>query len=325
MKSTRRTLMLGTSAALLAGPLAGGARAQGFPKQIRIVVPYPPGGGADTTARFIQNPLQEALGATVVVENKPGAAGMIGDEVVAKATPDGATLLLGAFAHAVNPLIQPKMPFKTPDDFTPVSLLVSVPELLVITPGHAARTVADLVALAKAKPGSLFYASSGAGSAQHLAAELFKLRTGTDIGHVPYKGGGLAIGDVAAGHIPFYFGNMSAALPQARAGHVRALAVTSAARSPAAPDVPTMAEAGVTGCVISEWNGILAPAGMPQPLVDRLSAELARIMRDPAIKAKFADLGADTIGSTPAELAAFMEAEREKWAEVVKAANIKIE
>ena len=321
MKSTRRAVLFGTSAALLAGPV----RAQSFPRQIRIVVPYPPGGGADTTARFIQNPLQEALGATIVVENKPGAAGMIGDEVVAKATPDGGTLLLGAFAHAVNPLIQPKMPFRTPEDFAPVSLLTSVPELLVITPSNPAKTVADLVAMAKAQPGKLFYASSGNGSAQHLAAELFKLRTGTDIGHVPYKGGGLAVGDVAAGHIPFYFGNMTAALPQARAGHVRALAVTSAQRSPAAPDVPTMEEAGVKDCVISEWNGILAPAGTPQPLIDRLSAELAKIMRDPAMKAKFADLGADVIGSTPAELAAYMEAERKKWAEVVKAANIRIE
>ena len=313
--------MAGASAAIV----AGAARAQTLPKQMRIVVPYPPGGGADTTARFIQNPLQEALGAAIVIENKPGAAGMIGDEVVAKAAPDGSTLLLGAFAHAVNPLIQPRMPFRTPEDFAPVSLLTSVPELLVITPSHPAKTVAELVALAKAQPGKLFYASSGNGSAQHLAAELFKLRTGTDIGHVPYKGGGLAVGDVAAGHIPFYFGNMSAALPQARAGHVRALAVTSAQRSPAAPDVPTMEEAGVKGCVISEWNGILAPAGTPQPLIDRLSAELARIMRDPAMKAKFADLGVDAIGATPAEFAAFMADERKKWAEVVKAADIKIE
>jgi tripartite-type tricarboxylate transporter receptor subunit TctC len=321
MKSTRRAVLLGTSAALLAGPV----RAQNFPRQIRLVVPYSPGGGADTTARFIQPKLQDALGVTIVIDNRPGAGGMIGDEVVAKAAPDGGTLLLGAFAHAVNPLIQPKMPFKTPDDFAPVSLLTSVPELLVITPSNPAKTVADLVAMAKAQPGKLFYASSGNGSAQHLAAELFKLRTGTDIGHVPYKGGGLAVGDVAAGHIPFYFGNMSAALPQARAGHVRALAVTSARRSPAAPDVPTMEEAGVKDCVISEWNGILAPAGTPQPLVDRLSAELAKIMRDPEIKAKFADLGADTIGSTPVEFAAYMEAERKKWAEVVKAANIRIE
>jgi tripartite-type tricarboxylate transporter receptor subunit TctC len=321
MTTTRRSLLLGTSAAVLSGPV----RAQTLPKQIRIVVPYSPGGGADTTARFIQPKLQEALGVAVVVDNRPGAAGMIGDEVVAKAAPDGSTLLLGAFAHAVNPLIQPKMPFRTPEDFAPVSLLVSVPELLVITPSHPAKTVADLVALAKAQPGKLFYASSGNGSAQHLAAELFKLRTGTDIGHVPYKGGGLAVGDVAAGHIPFYFGNMSAALPQARAGHVRALAVTSAARSPAAPEVPTMEESGVKGCVISEWNGILAPAGTPQPVVERLHTELARIMRDLELKAKFADLGAEAIGSTPAELASFMEAERRKWAEVVKAADIKIE
>jgi tripartite-type tricarboxylate transporter receptor subunit TctC len=250
---------------------------------------------------------------------------MIGDEIVAKAAPDGATLLMGAFAHAVNPLIQPRMPFRTPEDFAPVSLLVSVPELLVITPSHPARTVADLVALAKAQPGKLFYASSGNGSAQHLAAELFKLRTGTDIGHVPYKGGGLAVADVAAGHIPFYFGNMSGAWPQARAGHVRALAVTSAARSPAAPDVPTLEEAGVKGCVISEWNGILVPAATPRPLIDRLHGDLARIMREPEIKARFADVGAEAIGSTPDEFAAFMVAERAKWAEVVKAADIKIE
>jgi tripartite-type tricarboxylate transporter receptor subunit TctC len=321
MKSTRRAVLLGTSAALLAGPV----RAQSLPKQIRLVVPYSPGGGADTTARFLQPKLQDVLGVTVVIDNRPGAGGMIGDEVVAKAAPDGATLLMGAFAHAVNPLIQPKMPFRTPEDFAPISLLVSVPELMVITPSHPAKTVADLVAMAKAQPGKLFYASSGNGSAQHLAAVLFKLRTGTDIGHVPYKGGGLAVGDVAAGHIPFYFGNMSAALPQARAGHVRALAVTSSGRSAAAPDVPTMAEAGVKDCVISEWNGILAPAGTPQPIIERLTTELAKLMRDPELKAKFADLGADAIGSTPAEFAAFMEAERKKWAEVVKAANIKIE
>ena len=180
-------------------------------------------------------------------------------------------MLIGAFAHAVNPSLLAKMPFKTPDDFAPISLLVTVPELLVITPSHPAKTVAELVALAKAQPGKLFYASSGNGSAQHLAAELFKLRTGTDIGHVPYKGGGPAVADVAAGHVPFYFGNMSAALPQARAGRVRALAVTSAQRSPAAPDVPTIAEAGVKDCEISEWNALLAPAGTPPAVIARLS------------------------------------------------------
>ncbi|TAJ96277.1 MAG: tripartite tricarboxylate transporter substrate binding protein [Reyranella sp.] len=320
--SRRRTL--GATAALAWVP--GLARAQAYPsKPVRLIVPYSAGGGADTTARLIAPKLQEALGQTIVVENKPGAGGMIGDEIVAKAAPDGHTLLIGAFAHAVNPALFPKMPFRTPGDFAPVSLLVTVPELMVITPSHPAKTVAELVALAKAQPGKLSYASSGNGSAQHLAAELFKMRTGTDIQHVPYKGGALAVADVAAGHVPFYFGNMSAALPQARGGRVRPLAVTSAARSPAAPEVPTLAEAGVPDCEISEWNALIAPAGTPPAVIARLHAEIAKIMRMEEIKAKFADLGADAIGSTPDELAAFLRAEMTKWAEVVKAANIKVE
>ena len=321
-RTTRRALMLG-GAALIAAPAV---RAQSFPsKPIKIVVPYSPGGGADTTARLIAPKLQELLGETVVIDNRPGAGGMIGDEVVAKSPADGYALLMGAFAHAVNPSLQARMPFKTPDDFAPISLLVTVPELLVITPSHPAKSVADLVAMAKAQPGKLFYASSGNGSAQHLAAELFKLRTGTDIGHIPYKGGGPAVADVAAGHVPFYFGNMTAALPQAQAGRVRALAVTSAERSPAAPDVPTIGEAGVKNCEISEWNAILVPAGTPPEVQARLQAELARIMRMPDIRKKFADLGAEAIGSSQQELAAFLKAEMAKWAEVVKAADNKIE
>jgi len=318
----RRSVLLGAAAAGLAAP----ALAQQFPsKPVRIVVPYTAGGGADTTARLIGPKLQEALGQTVVIDNKPGAGGTIGDDAVAKAAPDGHTLLIGAFAHAVNPSLMAKMPFRTPDDFAPVSLLVTVPELLVVTPTFPARTVAELVAMAKAEPGKLSYASSGNGSAQHLAAELFKLRTGTDIQHVPYKGGSLAVADVAAGHVPFYFGNMSAALPQARAGRVRALAVTSAQRSPAAPEVPTIAEAGVTGCEISEWNALLAPASTPTATIERLHIDVAKILATEEIKAKFADLGAQPIGSTPAELAAFLRSEMAKWAEVVKVANVKIE
>ncbi len=323
MKLSRRRA-LGTTAAAALAP--GSVWAQAYPsKPIRLIVPYSAGGGADTTARLIAPKLQEALGQTIVVENKPGAGGMIGDEIVAKATPDGHTLLIGAFAHAVNPSLFPRMPFRTPEDFAPVSLLVTVPELLVITPSHPAKNVAELVALAKAEPGKLSYASSGNGSAQHLAAELFKMRTGTDIQHVPYKGGALAVADVAAGHVPFYFGNMSAALPQARGGRVRPLAVTSAARSPAASDVPTLAEAGVPNCEISEWNALIAPAGTPPAVIARLHTEIARIMRTAEMKAKFADLGADAIGSTPDELAAFLRSEMAKWAEVVKAANIKVE
>ena len=318
----RRSALIGAAAASLAAP----ALAQQFPsKSIRIVVPYTPGGGADTTARLIAPKLQDALGQTVVIDNKPGAGGTIGDDAVAKAAPDGHTLLIGAFAHAVNPSLMPKMPFRTPDDFAPVSLLVTVPELLVVTPTFPAKTVAELVAMAKAEPGKLSYASSGNGSAQHLAAELFKLRTGTDIQHVPYKGGSLAVADVAAGHVPFYFGNMSAALPQARAGRVRALAITSPQRSPAASEVPTMAESGVSGCEISEWNALLAPAGTPPATIERLHAEVAKILATEEIRAKFAGLGAQPIGSTPVELAAFLRGEMAKWAEVVKVANVKIE
>jgi tripartite-type tricarboxylate transporter receptor subunit TctC len=318
----RRSVLLGAAAASLAAP----ALAQQFPsKPVRIVVPYTAGGGADTTARLIGPKLQEALGQTVVIDNKPGAGGTIGDDAVAKAPPDGHTLLIGAFAHAVNPSLMPRMPFRTPEDFAPVSLLVTVPELLVVTPTFPAKTVAELVAMAKAEPGKLSYASSGNGSAQHLAAELFKLRTGTDIQHVPYKGGSLAVADVAAGHVPFYFGNMSAALPQARAGRVRALAVTSPQRSPAAPEVPTIAEAGVTGCEISEWNALLAPAGTAPATIERLHVDVAKILATEEIKGKFADIGAQPIGSTPAELAAFLRREMAKWAEVVKVANVKIE
>ena len=320
--TTRRSILLGAASASLAAP----AVAQGFPSRpVRLVVPYSAGGGADTTARLIAPKLQEALGQTVVIDNKPGAGGTIGDDFVAKSAPDGHTLLIGAFAHAVNPSLMARMPFRTPDDFAPVSLLVTVPELLVVTPSFAAKTVADLVAMAKAEPGKLSYGSSGNGSAQHLAAELFKMRTGTDIQHVPYKGGALAVADVAAGHVPFYFGNMSAALPQVRAGRVRALAVTSPQRSPAAPEIPTMAESGVSGCEISEWNALLAPAGTPPSVIDRLNADLVKILRDDDIKARFADLGAQTIGSTPTELAAFLRGEQAKWAEVVRAAGIKIE
>ena len=318
----RRSLLAGVAATALAAPALGQTYQS---KPVRLVVPYTPGGGADTTARLIAPRLQEALGQTVVIDNKPGAGGSIGDDAVAKAAADGHTLLIGAFAHAVNPSLMGRMPFRTPEDFAPISLLVTVPELLVVTPSFPAKTVQELVAMAKAQPGKLSYASSGNGSAQHLAAELFRMRTGIDIQHVPYKGGSLAVADVAAGHVPFYFGNMSAALPQARGGKVRALAVTSPQRSPAAPEVPTMAESGVQGCEIFEWNALLAPAATPPDIVKRLHAEVAKVMAMEDIRAKFADLGAQAVGSNPEELAAFLKLEMAKWAEVVKAANVKIE
>jgi tripartite-type tricarboxylate transporter receptor subunit TctC len=323
MRLTRRAAI---AASLLGTTAPVALRAQDFPNRpIRIVVPYAPGGGADTVARLLAPKLQEALGQTVVVDNKPGAGGVIGDDAVAKAPPDGHTLLIGAFAHAVNPALLPRMPFRTPDDFAPVSLLVVVPDLLVVTPSLPARTVGELIALAKAQPGKLSYASSGNGTAQHLAAELFKARTGLDIQHVPYKGGGPALVDVAAGHVQMIFGNMSSALPQAQAGRVRAMAVTSPKRSPATPDVPTIAESGVPGYEMYEWNALLAPAGTPAAVIQRLQQEAAKALRHPDVAARLAALGAGPVGGTPEQLAAFLRAELAKWTEVVKTAGIKAE
>jgi len=323
MRLTRRTMVL-AAAASVAAPVPAGAQA--FPSRpIRIVVPYAPGGGADTVARLLAPKLQEALGQTVVIDNKPGAGGVIGDDTVAKAPPDGHTLLLGAFAHAVNPSLLPRMPFRTPDDLAPISLLVVVPDLLVVTPSLPAQSVAELIALAKAQPGKLSYGSSGNGTAQHLAAELFKARTGADIQHVPYKGGGPALVDVAAGHVQMLFGNMSSALPQAQAGRVRAMAVTSPKRSPAAPDVPTIAESGVPGYDMYEWNALLAPAGTPAAVIQRLQQEAAKALRLPDVAARLATLGAEPVGSTPEAFASFLRTELAKWADIVKTAGIKAE
>lgn len=323
MRLRRRTVIV-AAAASVAG--SASVEAQVFPSRpIRIVVPYAPGGGADTVARLLAPKLQDALGQTVLIDNKPGAGGVIGDDTVAKAPPDGHTLLLGAFAHAVNPSLLPRMPFRTPDDFAPISLLVVVPDLLVVTPSLPAQSVAELIALAKAQPGKLSYGSSGNGTAQHLAAELFKARTGADIQHVPYKGGGPALVDVAAGHVQMLFGNMSSALPQAQAGRVRAMAVTSPKRSPAAPDVPTIAESGVPGYDMYEWNALLAPAGTPAAVIQRVQQEAAKALRAPDVVARLATLGAEPVGSTPAELAAFLRTELAKWADIVKSAGIKVE
>jgi len=320
----RRRIMIAAAAASVAG--SASVKAQAFPSRpIRIVVPYAPGGGADTVARLLAPKLQDALGQTVMIDNKPGAGGVIGDDTVAKAPPDGHTLLLGAFAHAVNPSLLPRMPFRTPDDFAPISLLVVVPDLLVVTPSLPAQSVAELIALAKAQPGKLSYGSSGNGTAQHLAAELFKARTGADIQHVPYKGGGPALVDVAAGHVQMLLGNMSSALPQAQAGRVRAMAVTSPKRSPAAPDVPTIAESGVPGYDMYEWNALLAPAGTPAAVIQRLQQEAAKALRMPDVMARLATLGAEPVGGTPAELAAFLRTELAKWADIVKSAGIKVE
>jgi tripartite-type tricarboxylate transporter receptor subunit TctC len=311
----RRSVLLGVATASLAAP----ALAQQFPtKPVRIVVPYTPGGGADTTARLIAPKLQEALGQTVVIDNKPGAGGTIGDDAVAKAAPDGHTLLIGAFAHAVNPSLMPKMPFRTPDDFAPLSLLVTVPELLVVTPSFPAKTVAELVAMAKAEPGKLSYASSGNGSGLHLSMELLKAMAGIELVHVPYKGAGASVPDLLAGNVQAMFISYGTGSAHIKSGRVRILAVTSAQRSPALPDIPTIAEAGVPGYDSGVWYALLAPKGTPAAIVARLHDESVALLKGKEMSERFAADGIKPIGSTPEELTAYIKSERVKWAAVVK-------
>jgi tripartite-type tricarboxylate transporter receptor subunit TctC len=244
---------------------------------------------------------------------------------VAKSAADGYTILFDATAFSVNPGLFPRLPYDTVKDFAPITILIRVPNILVVTPGFAPKSVAELIALAKAKPGQLSYASSGSGSAQHLAAELFKAGTGTDIVHIPYKGGAPAIADVMGGQVPIFFSNMSSSLPHVKSGRVRALAVTGSKRSANVPELPTIAESGVPGYEVYEWNGLFAPAGTPPAVINRLQSEIAKIMQAPDVKEKLAALGAEAVANTPQEAAVFLKAEIEKWAMVVKRANIKAE
>lgn len=311
--------------ALALSGIAATGYAQYPSKPIKMIVTYPPGGGADTMARIIAPRLTESLGQPIVIENRAGASGQIGADLVAKSAPDGYTIMLDATAYSVNPSLYPKMPYDPLKDLTPITILVRVPNVLVVSPGFAPKSVQELIALAKSKPGELSYASSGNGSAQHLAAELFKEGTGTDIVHIPYKGGAPAIADVMGGQVPIFFGNMSSALPHVKAGKVRALAVTGNRRSANVPELPTIAESGVPGYEVYEWNGLFAPAGTPVAIINRLQAEIARIVQLPDVKEKLAGLGAEAVANTPQEAAAFIKAEIAKWAAVVKRANIKVE
>ena len=311
--------------ALLLLVMAAGANAQYPAKPIRMIVTYPPGGGADTMARIIAPKLSERLGQQVVVENKAGASGQIGADLVAKAPADGYTILLDATAYSVNPSLYPKLPYDPIKDFAPITILIRVPNILVVTSGFAPKSVQELIALAKSKSGQLSYASSGNGSAQHLAAELFKVGAGVDIVHIPYKGGAPAIADVMGGQVPMFFGNMSSALPHVKSGRVRALAVTGGKRSANVPELPTIAESGVPGYEVYEWNGLFAPAGTPAAIIARLQSEIARIVQLPDVSEKLAALGAEAGAYTPPEAAGFLNAEIAMWAMVVKQANIKVE
>ncbi len=301
--------------------------AQSYPaKPIRILVGFPPGGNSDFVARAVGRGLGDLWGQQVVIDNRPGAGGNIAAELVAKSPADGHTLLLGVFAHAINPsLYGSKLPFDAVRDFAPVILCVSSANLLVVHPSLPVKTVKDLIALAKAKPAQITYASAGNGTASHFAGELFDQMAGVKTLHVPYRGTGLAHTDLMGGRVVMFFAAMAGTLSHAQSGRLRALGVTTLKRWPGAPDVPTMSEAGLKGYEVNSWSGILAPAGTPTEIVTRLNTEITRIMRQKETRERLYSFGAEPIDNTPAEFAAYINAEISKWAKVVKGAGIRID
>jgi tripartite-type tricarboxylate transporter receptor subunit TctC len=292
-----------------------------------VVVPYAAGGPVDVSARLLAAKLQGALGQPVVVDNKPGAGGNLGADFVAKSAPDGHTLVMGAIAtHAINPTLYPKIPYDSLRDFRHIALVVQVPNVLVVHNDVPARSVADLIAHLKRNPGKLDFASGSTGSTGHLAGELFKQLTATDMVHVPYKGSAPATADLLAGRVHLMFDNLAGALPNIRAGKLRALAVTTAGRSSFLPEVPTVEEAGVRPFDLSTWWGVMGPAGMPEPVVSRLSDEIQKALREPDVAERLRAMGSEAPGvRTPAQFTAFVERERKIYGDLVRRSGAKVE
>ena len=308
---------------LVAAGVATPSLAQTYPdKPIRVVNPFSAGGGTDILLRTLLPKLGEILGQQLIIDYRPAAGGNLAMDTVAKAAPDGYTLLMGSPGLAVNPSLYKEISFNPAKDFAPISLIGTVQNVLLVHPSVPAKTVAELIALAKKEPGKLNFASPGAGSSLHMAAELFKERAGIDIVHVPYKGGAQAVNDVLAGKPEMMFNVLPAGLPYVQSGKLRALAVTGTKRASVLPDVPTMEEAGVANYVAYTWNGLLAPTGTPKPIIDRLNAAIRQAMDDPSVKEGYARIGQDQAVSTPEEFAKLIADETVKWAAVVKAANI---
>jgi len=305
--------------------LAPGARAEeAFPSRaVHVFVPYPPGGAVDIIARTLGDELGRRWNQSIVVENRPGAGGVIASQALVKSPADGYTLILVAAGHALNPYFYAKMPYGF-EDFTPICLIGSAPNILLVPANSPYKTLADMLADARARPGQLSYGHAGNGTSPHLAGELLKALTKVDIAAVPYKGGAPSLTDLMGGHIPMTFNNIPESIAQIRAGTVRALGVTTATRSPVLPDVPTIAET-VPGYDTGVWWAVLAPAGLPADIRDKLAKDLAEVVKTPAVKNRLVDLGAAPIGSSPQEAAAFIKAEYEKWGPIIKAAGIKAE
>jgi tripartite-type tricarboxylate transporter receptor subunit TctC len=301
-------------------------RAQTYPERpIRLIVSYPPGGGTDVTARTIVGKLSEGLGRQVVIDNRPGGGSTIGTDLVAKATPDGYTLLMSDTTFGILPGLYGKLPFDALRDFQPITQLTGVPGALVIHPALPANSVKELVALAKAKPGGLNFGSGGVGTPVHMAGELLKLAANIDIVHIPYKGAGPAFTDLLGGHLQLMFPTLQSAVPHIKSGRLRLLALTGEKRSPAFPDIPIMEEAGVPGVVAVAWFGIHAPKATPKSIIARLHDEAVNVLRDPIVKQRFSTEGADAVGSSPEQFARFVADEIAKWTKVVKVGGIKAE
>ena len=302
------------------------AKAQDWPhKPVRWIVPYPPGGGTDVISRIVQQRVSEALGQPIVIENRGGAGGAIGTEAVAKSVSDGYTFLFTLSSHTINPLLY-KLHYDVERDFAPVTLIVSVPQLIAANPSSPLKSMRDVVATAKQFPGKLHYASVGAGTPSHIAGELLKLKTGIDIVHVPYKGGGPAVADTLGGQVWLCFATMPAAIGQVRAGKLRGLAVTTLKRNPGAPDIPTVAEAlSIPDYEVDSWYAMFAPAGTPRPIVARMQETMAKVIRIPEVKQKLLEQGGDTVGSTPEALDKVVRGELKKWATLIRDAKIRLE
>ncbi|MES2586709.1 MAG: tripartite tricarboxylate transporter substrate binding protein [Pseudomonadota bacterium] len=320
MKSFVKTLLV----ALLA--TTGLAHAQEWPSRpISLIVSYPPGGTADLMARTVATPLGKLLGTSVVVENKPGASGQIAASYVAKANADGYTLMLDASSYSVNPSLFPKLPYDPNKDFKTLAVLAQYPNVLLVNPSFPAKSVKELVAMAKAKPNNISYASSGNGSAQHLAGALFEVKAGVEMQHVPYKGGGPALNDVIGGQVPVFFGSVASTKQYVDSGKLNALAVTGKKRASSMPSVPTMAEAGVPGYEVYEWNGIFAPAATPAPILIKLSDAISKVMQSPEVRERVLSLGGEPFQGNSEAADKFIKAQMAEWAKLVKTGKIAVD
>ncbi len=305
---------------------AAAVAAEDYPiRPIRLVVPFAPGGTNDVVSRIVADKLSERLGQPFVVDNRGGANGVVGSEIVARAVPDGHTLLIATVGHAVHPSLRKKLPYDTERDFAPVGLVVGAPYVMVIPASVPAETMNELIAWVKSRPGKVNYASTGTGGAPHLAAELFKIAAGIQMEHIPYKGGVPALTDVIAGRVSVFFGSISTVGPHVKSGKLRGIAVTTTQRSQAMPELPTFAESGVAGYEVNGWYGLLVPGQTPRVIVSRLNQELRQVLADADTRKRFAQIGMDPLPGTAAEFAAFIRSEIAKWAKVVRAAGIEPE